>query len=214
MPDEPTSTGTIVVSGTGRVAVQPDVADLRLGVTVAKPTVEAARGEAAATMDAILRAVDGAGVARADVRTAMLSVQPRYDYRDGRAPVLTGYEIANVVEVSVRDLSALGDVIDVTLTAGATSMDALSFRLADPRPAEREARRQAMAEARARADVLAEAAGVTVQGVSDIVEGQPVRPPGPVAKAQRMALAADAGTPVEAGTLDVAVTVSVTYRAG
>jgi uncharacterized protein len=214
MPDEPTSTGTIVVSGTGRVAVQPDVADLRLGVTVAKPTVEAARGEAAATMDAILRAVDGAGVARADVRTAMLSVQPRYDYRDGRAPVLTGYEIANVVEVSVRDLSALGDVIDATLTAGATSMDALSFRLADPRPAEREARRQAMAEARSRADVLAEAAGVTVQGVSDIVEGQPVRPPGPVAKAQRMALAADAGTPVEAGTLEVAVTVSVTYRAG
>jgi len=214
MPDEPTSTGTIVVSGTGRVAVQPDVADLRLGVTVAKPTVEAARGEAAATMDAILRAVDGAGVARADVRTAMLSVQPRYDYRDGRAPVLTGYEIANVVEVSVRDLSALGDVIDATLTAGATSMDALSFRLADLRPAEREARRQAMAEARSRADVLAEAAGVTVQGVSDIVEGQPVRPPGPVAKAERMALAADAGTPVEAGTLEVAVTVSVTYRAG
>jgi len=214
MPDEPTSTGTIVVSGTGRVAVQPDVADLRLGVTVAKPTVEAARGEAAATMDAILRAVDGAGVARADVRTAMLSVQPRYDYRDGRAAVLTGYEIANVVEVSVRDLSALGDVIDATLTAGATSMDALSFRLADPRPAEREARRQAMAEARSRADFLAEAAGVTVQGVSDIVEGQPVRPPGPVAKAERMALAADAGTPVEAGTLEVAVTVSVTYRAG
>ena len=214
MPDEPTSTGTIVVSGTGRVAVQPDVADLRLGVTVAKPTVEAARGEAAATMDAILRAVDGAGVARADVRTAMLSVQPRYDYRDGRAPVLTGYEIANVVEVSVRDLSALGDVIDATLTAGATSMDALSFRLADPRPAEREARRQAMAEARSRADVLAEAAGVTVQGVSDIVEGQQVRPPGPVAKAERMALAADPGTPVEAGTLEVAVTVSVTYRAG
>jgi len=214
MPDEPTSTGTIVVSGTGRVAVQPDVADLRLGVTVAKPTVEAARGEAAATMDAILRAVEGAGVARADVRTAMLSVQPRYDYRDGRAPVLTGYEIANVVEVSVRDLSALGDVIDATLTAGATSMDALSFRLADPRPAEREARRQAMAEARSRADVLAEAAGVTVQGVSDIVEGQPVRPPGPVAKAERMALAADPGTPVEAGTLEVAVTVSVTYRAG
>ena len=85
MPDEPTSTGTIVVSGTGRVAVQPDVADLRLGVTVAKPTVEAARGEAAATMDAILRAVDGAGVARADVRTAMLSVQPRYEI--GRAHV-------------------------------------------------------------------------------------------------------------------------------
>ena len=213
MPDEPTATGTIVVSGTGRVAVEPDVADLRLGVTVAKPTVEAARGEAAATMDAILRAVDGAGIARADVRTAMLSVQPRYDYRDGRSPVLTGYEIANLVAISVRDLSVLGDVIDATLAAGATSMDALTFRLADPAAAERAARRQAMEEARSRADVLADAAGLTIDGVSDIIEGQPVRPPLPVAKAERMALAADAPTPVEAGMLEVAVTVSVTYRA-
>ena len=213
MPDEPTATGTIIVSGTGRVAAEPDVADLRLGVTVAKPTVEAARGEAAATMDAILRAVDGAGIARADVRTAMLSVQPRYDYRDGRSPVLTGYEIANLVAISVRDLSVLGDVIDATLAAGATSMDALTFRLADPAAAERAARRQAMEEARSRADVLADAAGLTIDGVSDIIEGQPVRPPLPVAKAERMALAADAPTPVEAGMLEVAVTVSVTYRA-
>jgi uncharacterized protein YggE len=213
MPDEPTATGTIVVSGTGRVAVQPDVGDLRLGVTVAKPTVEAARGEAAATMEAILRAVDGAGIARADVRTVMLSVQPRYDYRDGRSPVLTGYEVANLVEISVRDLAVLGDVIDATLAAGATSMDALTFRLADPASAEREARRQAMREARSRADVLAEAAGLTIEGVIDIIEGQPVRPPVPVAKVERMALATDAPTPVEAGMLEIAVTVSVTYRA-
>ncbi|MFL5686509.1 MAG: SIMPL domain-containing protein [Chloroflexota bacterium] len=213
MPDEPTATGTIVVSGTGRVAVEPDVADLRLGVTLTKPSVEAARADAAATMDAILRGVDGAGVPRADVRTAMISVQPRYDYRDGRAPVLTGYEIANLVEISVRDLSRLGDVIDATLAAGATSMDALTFRLADPVPGEREARRQAMAEARSRADVLAEAAGLTIVGVSDIIEGQPIRPPGPVAKAERLALAADIATPIEAGMLEVAVTVSVTYRA-
>ncbi len=213
MADAPTSSGTIVVSGTGRVAVQPDVADLRLGVTVAKPTVEGARAEAAATMGAILAAVDAAGVPRTDVRTAMLSVQPRYDYRDDRAPVLTGYEIANLVEVSVRDLSKLGDVVDATLAAGATSMDSLTFRVADPAPAEREARVLAMAEARARADVLAEAAGLTIAGVSDIVEGSPVRPPIPVAKAERMALAADAATPVEAGTLEVGVSVSVTYRA-
>ena len=213
MPADQTAAGTIVVSGTGRVAVQPDVADLRLGVSVSKPTVEAARGEAAATMDAILRAVDDAGIPRGDVRSAMLSVQPRYDYRDGRSPVLTGYEIANLVEVSVRDLAVLGDVIDGTLAAGATSMDALTFRLADAAAAEGEARRRAMAQARSRADVLAEAAGLTIDGVSDIIEGQPVRPPMPVPKAERMALAADVATPVEAGMLEVVVTVSVTYRA-
>lgn len=209
-----TPSGTIVVSGTGRVAVEPDIADLRLGVAVSRPTVDAARSEAARLMDAILGAVHLAGVAPKDVRTALLSVQPRYDYRESRAPALTGYELANVVEVTVRDLTKLGDVVDGTLAAGATSMDGLSFRVAEPAPAEAEARRRAMAEAGARADVLADAAGLTIEGVVDIVEGSPARPPIPYPKAERMALAAaDASTPVEGGSLEVAVTVTVTYRA-
>ena len=215
MPDRKTATetGTIVVSGTGRVAVEPDIAELRLGVAVSRPTVDAARSESARLMDAILGAVHRASVARNDVRTALLSVQPRYDYRESRAPALTGYELSNVVEVTVRDLMKLGDLVDGTLAAGATSMDGLSFRVADPAPAEAEARRQAMAEARARADVLAEAAGLAIEGVADIVEGGPGRPPIPYPKAERMALAAaDVSTPVEGGSLEVAVTVTVTYR--
>lgn len=213
-PKSQDETGSIVVSGTGRVAVEPDVADLRLGVSVSRPTVEVARAEAARAMDAILAAVDGADIPRRDVRTSLLSVQPRYDYRDGRAPALTGYELANVVEVTVRDLAKLGEVVDRTLEAGATSMDSLSFRVADPAPAERQARVLAMDAARARADVLAEAAGLAIVGVSDIVEGGSARPPIPFPKAERMTLAAaDVATPVEAGSLEVAVTVTVTYRA-
>ena len=204
--------GTIVVSGTGRVSIQPDTADLRLGVSVARPTVEAARTEAGRTMDAILAAVDTAGVPRSDVRTAMLSVQPRYDYSDGRAPALTGYEIANIVEVTVRDLGALGGVVDGTLGAGVTSLDGLTFRVADPAPAEREARVRAMAEARSRAHVLAESAGLTIEGVAEVVEGSPPRPPIPFPKAERMAMAADVSTPVQAGELEVSVTVTVTYH--
>jgi len=92
-------------------------------------------------------------------------------------------------------------------------MDGLSFRVADPVPAEREARVRAMAEARARADVLAEATGLSIEGVTDIVEGSPMRPPMPIAKAERMMLASDASAPVEAGSLEIVVTVSVTYRA-
>jgi uncharacterized protein YggE len=208
----PTDAGSIVVSGTGRVAVVPDVAELRLGVAVSRPTVDAARTEAAATMAAILGAVDAAGVPRRDVRTALLSVQPRYDYRDGKAPILTGYELANAVEVTVRDLARLGDVVDGALAAGATSMDSLSFRVDDPAPAEREARILAMAAARARADILAEAAGLTIEGVSGIVEGVAVPPPGPRMKAERMMMAADVATPVEAGSQEVSVSVTVSYR--
>jgi uncharacterized protein YggE len=205
--------GTIVVAGTGRVSVEPDIADLRLGVSVARPTVDSARAVAAETMDAILVAVADAGLERRDVRTTLLSVQPRYDYRENRQPVLTGYELANLVEVTVRDLARLGDVVDGTLRAGATSMDGLSFRVADRAPAEREARMRAMAEARARADVLAEAAGLAIVGVSDIVEGVVASPPEPRYKAARMMVSEDASTPVEAGSLEIAVSVTVTYRA-
>jgi uncharacterized protein len=205
--------GTIVVSGTGRVSVAPDVADLRLGVAVARPTVEAARAISATTMEAILAAVDAAGVERRDVRTALLSVQPRYEYRENQPPALAGYDLANVVEVTVRDLARLGAVVDGTLGAGATSLDQLTFRVADPEPAEREARLRAMAAARARADVLAEAAGLSIVGVSDIVEGGGPPIPMPHMKAERMMLAADAATPVEAGSMEISVSVTVSYRA-
>lgn len=205
--------GTIVVGGTGRVSVEPDVADLRLGVSVARPTVDTARAVAAETMDAILAAVADAGVDRRDIRTTLLSVQPRYDYRENQPPVLTGYELSNVVEVTVRDLGGLGDVVDGTLRAGATSMDGISFRVDDPAPAEREARLRAMAAARARAEVLAEAAGLAIIGVSDIVEGGVSSPPEPRYKAARMLIAEDASTPVEAGSLEIAVSVTVTYPA-
>ncbi len=214
--DEATSirkSGTIVVGGTGRVAVEPDVADLQLGVSIARPTVDAARSDAAAAMTSILAAVRAAGVADADIRTTLVSVQPRYDYRDGRAPVLTGYDLSNSVQVTVRDLAALGSVIDGSLQAGATSMDSLSFRLEDPSQAERAARLAAVAEARSRADVLAEAAGVTIAGVADIVEGGGTGPGYPQPKAARMMLA-DSATPVQAGTTEISVSVTVTFRLG
>jgi len=207
------SDSEITVSGSGRVAVQPDIAELRLGVSVSRASVHEARDEAATVMSRILSAIDAAGVAKRDVTTAMLAVQPRYDYRDGQTPKLVGYELSNVVAVTVRDLDRLGEVVDGSLNAGATSMDSLEFRLADPVPAEQEARRRAMADARSHADVFAEAAGVSISGVSSVAETGAVQPPRPLAKAERMMMAADSSTPVESGSLEVSVAVTVTYRA-
>lgn len=208
-----TADGAIVASGTGRIAVVPDLAELRLGIAISHSTVQEARSAAAERMSAILAAVDAAGVDRLDVRTALLSVQPRYDYRDGQSPTLTGYEVHNVVEVTIRDLARLGDVVDGTLAAGATSMDGLAFQVADPSGAERAARTAAMQQARSRADVLAEAAGLTIVGVTEVVEGSAGQPPGPMGKAERMLASADIGTPIEGGSMEIAVGVTVTYRA-
>lgn len=205
------ASGTIVTSGTGRIAVEPDTADLRLGISISEASVAAARAAGAAAMTAILAAVTEAGVDRRDVRTTTVSVQPRYEYRDGKPPRLAGYDLANLVLVTVRDLGRLGAVIDGALTAGATSLDGLTLRVEDPAEAERAARTAAVAEARGRADVLAEAAGVRISGVGEIVEGGGP-PTWPQPKAARAMLASDAATPIETGTTEIAVTVTVTFR--
>ena len=143
-----------------------------------------------------------------------MSVQPRYDYRDGRAPTLTGYELANIVEVTVRDLAKLGEVVDRTLAAGATSMDGLSFRVADPAPAEGRRGCWRWPPHGPGPTSSPRPRGSPSRASSISSRGVPARPPMPFAKAERMALAAaDVATPVEGGSLEVDVTVTVTFRA-
>ena len=206
--------GSIVVSGTGRVAVEPDVADLRLGVTVARPTVAAARADAADDDDGHPRGHRwrrGRPPRRPDhapVGPAALRLPRRPGARPDRLRARQRRRGDRA-----RPRHAWRRHRWRALSAGATSLDGLAFRLDDPAPVEREARLRAMAAARERADVLAEAGGLTIVGVSDILEGGASPPPGPRMKAERMLAAADASTPVEAGTTEVAVTVTVSYRA-
>ena len=202
---------TIVVGGTGRVSVQPDVADLRLGVfgRRGRRSTPPARWPRDDGCDPRRRGA--AGMDRRDIRTTLLSVQPRYDYRTGQPPKLTGYELANVVEVTIRDLDRLGDVIDGALGAGATSMDGLSFRVADPLP-EREARSGPWPP-RGPVPMSLPRRPVCRSWACRTSSKAPRPPPMPRYKADRMMVAADAATPVEAGPMEIAVSVTVTYRA-
>ncbi|HEY4632527.1 MAG TPA: SIMPL domain-containing protein, partial [Candidatus Limnocylindrales bacterium] len=162
---DPASTGehTISVSGTGRVFLKPDVADLRLGVTTTAKTVEEARAANATLMTAVISALKGLGIADRDVQTTTLSLGPVYDYsKNTNPPRLTGYTLTNVVAVTIRDLEVAGAVIDGTMAAGATTLDSITFRVADQTTAEKEAREAAMREARAKAETLAAAAGVSI----------------------------------------------------
>jgi uncharacterized protein YggE len=155
----------------GRVLVEPDIAILRLGVLVVRATAAAARESAAVTMNAVLGALTDKGVAKRDQRTALLSLSPVTDYSSDKGPRVTGYQAANSVSVTVRDLSLAGTLIDAALGAGATSLDGLDFSVADPSAAEEEARTAAMADAKRRATTIAAAAGVTLGQVVGVSEG-------------------------------------------
>lgn len=204
---------TITVPGTGSVAASPDVADVRLGVRIVRPTVQESRAGAAETMAAVLAAARAAGVDSPDIRTTALSLEPHYEHdRTAGKPSLAGYQATNIVTVTVRDLERLGGVVDGALEAGATSLDGLSLRIADPSPLEAAARQAAVADARARAEVLAAAAGVSITGVVSIAEGAGMTPP-PIPRMAR-AMADAAPTPIESGTTEVTVSVTVVYAIG
>lgn len=201
----------ISVPGHGAVRVAPDIAEIRLGVVTVRPTASDARTAAATTMDALLAALRAGGVAGRDLRTSLLSLDAVRDYADG-SPRITGYQLANVVEATIRSIDAVGALVDAALGAGATSLDGLTFRLEDPTEALAEARRLAVADARRRAATLAAEAGVAVGGVLTIVEGAGFAPgpPHPVALL-RAKDAASMTTPVEAGTSELSVELSVEF---
>ena len=208
---------TISVTGTGKVTLSPDTADLRLGVLTTATTVKAARASAAQSMAKVIAALKALGIADKDIETSWISLQPTYDYQSGvNPPHITGYQFSNSVSVTIHDLDKVGDAIDDGLAAGATSLDGISFRVADEASAEAQAREAAMTEAKAKAQTLATAAGVSITGVASISE-QVAGTPYPVMYGA-MGAAPDASkavpTPVQPGTTDVTVTIAVVYLIG
>jgi len=165
-------------------------------------------------MTAVLASLKKLGIADKDIQTTTLSLQPTYDYSTGTTPPrLTGYQLSNAVAVTVRDLDKVGDAIDAALAAGATTLDGVSFRVADQAAAEAQARQAAMTEAKAKAKSLADAAGISIAGVASISEtSAPV--PYPIYYGSAATGAKDVATPVQPGSTEVTVTVTVVYLIG
>ncbi len=204
---------TVTVSGSGNVSVAPDTADVMIGVSVTKTTVKDARAAAATSMDAVIAAVKQVGVADKDILTTDISLNPVYDY-SSNVPRLTGYEFSNSLKVTVRDLTKVADVIDNSVTAGATTIQGVSFRLDDPKTVEAQARQLAMTDARAKADALAQAAGVSIKGVASINETTVSSPITYSAGAMADKAAAQVSTPIQTGTTDITIEVTVSYLIG
>jgi uncharacterized protein YggE len=211
-----TNEHTIAVSGTGRIVLTPDTADLRLGVNSTAKTVKAARDAAATSMTAVIKSLKDLGIADKDIQTTTLSLQPTYDYNlNTNPPRITGYQLSNAVAVTVRNLDKLGDAIDNALAAGATSLDGVSFRVADQTAAEQQARTAAMDEAKAKATTLAGAANVSITGVASISETvAPVPYPIYYGAGAMAGAPKDVSTPVAPGSTEVTVTVAVVFLIG
>lgn len=201
---------TISVTGTGEVSAAPDMAVITLGVEEQAEAAQEAMDRASAAAGAILARLEEMGVAARDVQTSDLSLDPVWSQPERDAPrEITGYAARNQVTVRVRDLDALGGILDAVLEDGANRFGGLGFSLEDPSEPMAAARAAAVRDAMSRAAQLAEAADVAlgpVQSLSEQGGGQP-RPM--MMEAARMA---SDSVPVAAGELTFRVTVSAVFR--
>lgn len=204
----------ITVEGRGKVMAAPTVAQVTLGVTTgSQSTAEAAMDLLARRFNAVVEAVQGEGIEEDDIKTTNLSVNPLYDFRDGQQ-VLRGYEAAESIEVKIRDLDKIGAVVGRATQEGVNQVGGIQFVIDDPEDLQREAEKEAIADAKKNAEALAKELDVSLGRVKAFSATAGSTPPPPFyATAELKATDARGGdVPVPSGTNEISSHVQVTYE--
>ncbi len=202
----------ITVNGTGRVSVKPDIVLVSVGVEARAPALVDATADVNQRMTKVLARVKTLDVREPDITTIAYSVDPIVGPRrsEDDASRIVAYRVVNVVRLRIRDVTAVGRIADEAVAAGANTTSALQFTLSDPAQAESAARALAVKEAAAKAKEIADAAGVQLGDLFSIHEGIVSRPI--VTRAAAMAAVPSGPGPVEAGQLEIVVSVEASYR--
>ena len=206
----------IAVNGTGETRISADTAVISLGVSARDRDVLKAQQTVNENIAAIRQALLDNGVAEENINTDYMSIYAIYDYNEDVEKV-QAYNASTTLAVKVTDMDSVGKLIDEAFAAGANTLNGISFSASDTDEARDESLKAAVGEARAKAEVLAEASGLKITGIETISEGNVYSYDNSVSNfsAKRMEGTADTGygTMVQAAKLIVSVTVSITFTA-
>ncbi|MBI2501686.1 MAG: SIMPL domain-containing protein [Candidatus Latescibacteria bacterium] len=201
----------IYVTGSATVKANPDIAQAQLGVQSFADSVDQAVADNNARSGAIQAALTAQGIGAKDLQTSGFNVYPQMDYEKNPTGVIVGYWATNVLSVKIRKLAEVGDILQAGIDAGANNVSGLYFALEDPDSLLQEARVQAVADARKRAEGLVGAAGGKLGKVLSIRETSPWY--GPVMARADFGKAAGAeAVPVQPGELEVTGQVEVVFE--
>lgn len=204
---------TLTVQGQGKASAIPDIAVLSVEVSQEGEELDPVLAQVRKDMGKVLDALKGQGIADKDIKTELFQVRPRYENDKRGNSRRTGFVVTNAASAKVRDLKKTGKVLSVVLNAGATTVNGPNFELDNPQNVEREALAAATKDARAKAETVAQAAGVQL-GDLLVINPQAVNWPGPRFRGGFMAMAkmaGDAAEPVESGEQTLTAYVSLTF---
>jgi uncharacterized protein len=203
---------TLTIVGHAEMRAAPDTAIVTAGVTTETDTAAAAMQTNSAAMGKVVDAIRSAGVEARDIQTSGLSLEPRYDRPEkvsaSSRPRITGYSAANEVTVQVRDLAKLGNLLDKVVLAGANRIEGIEFKVAREAALLDGARQKAVADAKSKADLYAQAAGVTLGKIMSLAEETV---PAPRRMARAVAAPSAVAVPVEAGEMTLSTRVRVVW---
>ena len=211
-----TTSPTLTVTGEGTASAVPEIATVRAGVESGAANAAAALEANNEATERVIEAIKAAGVAARDIQTANFSVQPRYGesrVQLNEEPEVVGYRVTNEVIVTLRDLDEMGSLLDRLVQVGANRINDVSFGFgrAKEEALMDQARKNAVQDARQKAELYAQAAGVELQGIASIDDGGIIRP----MPAQHMRLAAASeAVPVERGESTVQANVIIVWEIG
>jgi uncharacterized protein YggE len=207
-----TTPKTISLTGAGSAAAQADQATIDLGVQITADSASEAIGENADAMSAVIQAIKALGISEDDIVTTSYSVYPQYDWTEsGR--VFNGYTVTNLVQVTVKDLDVVGDVIDAAAEAGANQINGITFGLSDEMREELKTNAYitALTDAQNKAELIADTLGLSISGVQSVTENSYV-PVLSYSYAEGADMAKSyAPTPVLSGELAVTVNVYIVF---
>ena len=201
---------TVSVTGEASISVPPDLAQIDSGVTTEAKTAREASEANNKAMGGVLQALKNAGIAEKDIQTSRLSLSPQSTPgRNPNAPFqITGYRASNRVTVTIRDITKVADTIDVLVGSGADEISGISFMVSKASKLLDDARAEAIADARRKAEIYAKAANISLGAPISISEETA---PGPVPY-RKMAADMAASAPVAQGQETLRVSVSVSYE--
>lgn len=214
MADAAPPVRTLNVNGTGQIFLSPDIAYIYIGVHTEEPTAADAVTANNEETQRVIEALKVAGVEAKDIRTTNFSIWPNQQYGPDGQPTGTRYVVDNSVFVTVRELDNLGDLLDAAISAGANSINSIQFDVADRTDALKKAREEAVKDAKAQAQELADVAGMNLGEVQSIsfYDSAPMPYLNSYGKGGGGAAVSEAAAvPIQPGQLTLTVTVSMSY---
>jgi uncharacterized protein YggE len=208
-PQEPR---TLSVNGNGIITLVPDIAYINIGVQTENKNAQEAVASNNQQSQQLFSAFTRAGIAEKDIKTSNFSIYPRQEWDNEGQPTGITYVVNNTVSVTVRDLDQIGSILDSAVQAGANTINGVQFDVEDREAAQQQAMVAAVENARARAEVLATAAGVELSDVLSIQTYLGSTNPIPYEKTFALADTAASSVPVSPGEMQIMVDVSVVYE--